>query len=201
MCTRTFQCANSRSFLASPNQCDPGASQSETIGIQGIQEAELAGSKKDSMQPLLPRSNDTKSVHTNSTWDIFGKSSVGKVVGVSRGGATRELQACPSRAKAHEVGSGGSYSASKRTQIPFTAASRLPESNRTPIHTSKNPASLSESRGARTNAERRSTTTREGLSLVGAPPPQSSAGNDQEANPTARGQRLLWHQSHLRQLC
>ena len=31
--------ANSRSFLGSPNQCDPGASLSENIGGQGIQEA------------------------------------------------------------------------------------------------------------------------------------------------------------------
>ena len=32
---------NLRSFLGSPNQCDPGASLSKTIGDQGIQEAKL----------------------------------------------------------------------------------------------------------------------------------------------------------------
>ncbi len=36
VCTRIFKYANSRSFLASPNQCDPGASLSETIGIQSL---------------------------------------------------------------------------------------------------------------------------------------------------------------------
>ena len=55
LCTRIVKCANSRSFLASPNQCDPGASLSKTIGIQGIQEDELAGSRKDSNSSLLQK--------------------------------------------------------------------------------------------------------------------------------------------------
>ena len=40
-----LECANLRSFLGSPNQCDPGASLSENIGDQGIQEAKLASGK------------------------------------------------------------------------------------------------------------------------------------------------------------
>ena len=101
------------------------------------------------------------------------------------------FKACPSRAKAHEVVSGGSYSASKRTQ---SLSPRRLKYKRPTDHLStrvKTPLHLVRAGGRQVNAERRSTTTREGLSLVGAPPPQSSVGNDQEANPTAHGQRLL----------
>ena len=52
-------------------------------------------------------------------WTVLG----GEGGRVSRGGASPELQARPSRAEAHEVVSGGSYSASKRTQIPMHASS------------------------------------------------------------------------------
>ena len=96
MCTRTFKYANSRSFLASPNQCDPGASLSKTIGIQGIQEDELASSKKDSeCSLLLRRSHDARSFRTKSAWEFFGKCSGGKGGRVSRGGASPELQGLP----------------------------------------------------------------------------------------------------------
>ena len=125
MCTRIFKYANSRSFLASPNQCDPGASLSKTIGIQGIQEDELASSKKDSeCSLLLRRSYDTRSFRTKSAWEFFGKCSGGKGGRVSRGGANPELQGLPLQGEmAHEVVSGGSYSASKRTQSPTHGSS------------------------------------------------------------------------------
>ena len=48
-----LKCANLRSFLGSPNQCDPGASLSENIGDQGIQEAKLANSKLGQQSSLL----------------------------------------------------------------------------------------------------------------------------------------------------
>ena len=70
--------ANSRSFLASPNQCDPGASLSKTIGIQGIQEDELAGSKKGGRAAYYY----TKALFRACTaWDVFGEARGVKVVG------------------------------------------------------------------------------------------------------------------------
>ena len=101
------------------------------------------------------------------------------------------FKACPSRARWHMKWIQVAPTPLQTDSIPFTAVSQIQETNRTPIHPSKKPASLSEVGGREVNAERRSTTTREGLSLVGAPPPQSSVGNDQEANPTAHGTRLL----------
>ena len=46
-----LECANLRSFLGSPHQCDPGASLSENIEDQGIQEAKLASSKLGQLSP------------------------------------------------------------------------------------------------------------------------------------------------------
>ena len=96
MCTRIVKCADSRSFLASPNQCDPGASLSKTIGIQGIQEAGLASSKKDSeCSLLLRRSYDARSFRTELTWEFPWQMLGGEGGRVSRGGASPELQGLP----------------------------------------------------------------------------------------------------------
>ena len=75
-------------------------------------------------QPLLRRSYDARSFRTESAWEFFGKRSGGKGGRVSRGGANPELQGLPLQGEmAHEVVSGGSYSASKRTQSPMHASS------------------------------------------------------------------------------
>ena len=70
-------------------------------------------------------------------WTMLG----GEGGRVSRGGASPEFQARPSRAEAHEVVSGGSYSASKLTQIPLPrrlkyqrATEHLSTRVKTPLH-------------------------------------------------------------------
>ena len=78
LCTCIVKYAKSKSFLASPNQCDPGASLSKTIGIQGIQEDELAGSKKGGRAAY----KYTKDLFRACTaWDVFGEARGVKVVG------------------------------------------------------------------------------------------------------------------------